>query len=339
MFTKWEEIRNLMKQNQGKKEEYVQWLFERIFAESFGYSLLSGEIDSHRAIRLGSTDRVVPDIILRNASENKDLFIVELKQLSLPLDNGFRDQLLSYMRLLSLKIGVLICDAIYIFSLVDGKLDSIKINWQTDDNRGEKFFELFKRDGFSVEKVIDFILENRRFDINVSKIKKEVELIDLKEVVKGYFSSSYEESEIDFALNDYDFSVIKKSPGTGIGSVTKKGPGSTSVAPLGKETIQNWVKRIVSYLLKNHVLTQQEMRWLHDRDYSFRTFGIGHPLFVDSETQIRVGGHLRYWTEKIEGVFVCSQWWKDNDSKYEQLIRQWLARVCVDFQGLGLDRR
>lgn len=328
MFTKWEEIRNLMKQNQGKKEEHIQWLFERIFAESFGYSLLSGEIDSHRAIRLGSTDRVVPDIILRNASENKDLFIVELKQLSLPLDNGFRDQLLSYMRLLSLKIGVLICDAIYIFSLVDGKLDSIKINWQTDDSRGEKFFELFKKDGFSVDNVIDFIIENRRFDINVSKIKKEIELIDLKEVVKLYFSGSFEESEIDLALNDFIFNVSRKTGGS-------TPPPSQ---PSG-ESIQQWVKRVISYLLKNHILSSQEIRWLHDRDYSYRTFGIGHPLFVDSETQIRVGGHLRYWTEKIEGVFVCSQWWKDHDPQYERLIQQWLTRVCVDFKGLGLDRR
>ena len=82
MESKWNVFGQVMLQNLNSKEEVIQRVFEHVFAELFGYSRLLGEIESHRVIHIGSTDRVIPDIIIRDSMSNKDLFIVELKQLN-----------------------------------------------------------------------------------------------------------------------------------------------------------------------------------------------------------------------------------------------------------------
>jgi len=61
----------------------------KIFAEIFGYSSLAGEIEPQRTIRIGSTERVTADIIIKNTAT--DLFVVELKRHNAPLTQGVGD--------------------------------------------------------------------------------------------------------------------------------------------------------------------------------------------------------------------------------------------------------
>ena len=118
---KWNKIVELHNQYLNSQENLIQMLWESIFAEIFGYSRLYGDIDSHRSIRIGSTERVIPDIIIKNGE--KDLFVVELKQHNIFYNSGIERQLLSYLKLLRIQIGVLICQKIYVYKYDPNKND------------------------------------------------------------------------------------------------------------------------------------------------------------------------------------------------------------------------
>ena len=124
---KWNEIVDCFNSHIYTLESKVQNLWENIFAEHFGYSILKGEIDAHRSAKIGATDRTVPDIIIKD--KELDLFIVELKQHNLMYKNGMENQLLSYMKLLNIDIGVLICNKIYIidYSYNDNIVKKVEI--------------------------------------------------------------------------------------------------------------------------------------------------------------------------------------------------------------------
>ena len=104
------------------------------------------------------------------------------------------------------------------------------------------------------------------------------------------------------------------------------------------EKVQDWVKRILYYLFRERVLTEEEIYRMHDLDYSKRTFGISFPLLVDTERERKVSGHNRYWKKPIGKYYVCSEWWKDHDAEYTQNIYQWLHKVLPNYKELGLSR-
>ena len=337
MNDNWNLFCEISKKNYNEKEDKVQKVFEQIFAVLFGYYSFDGEIDSQRVLHIGSTDRVIPDIIIRDSSDNKDLFIVELKQLNLRFDKKYEEQLLSYMRLLSLNIGVLICDAIYIYVLENDKFSSSKIEIDTDNKKGEEFIDMFSKGGFSSARIKNFVLTEQQFVKNVQKIKDALKELDIKDVVKLYFASDFEEVEIDEALKNILFVIEEKLPFTPPDDASDVDPDDPIIA--SNESIQNWIKRIFVYLFRNKILTEQEIYNLHDVEYSKRTFGIAYAMLVDRQSDTIISGHVRYWQKRIDRYYVCSQWWKPNDKKYDVNIRRWLNKVFPDYRKHGLDRR
>lgn len=339
MNNKWILFNQIVLQHKKDKEENVQRVFKQMFAELFGYSRLFGEIDAHRTLHIGSTDRVIPDIIIRDSSSNKDLFIVELKQLNLHYDKKFEDQLLSYMRLLSLNVGILICDAIYVYVLNNNNPIVSKIDICSENKIGDEFVEIFSKGNFSADKIKDFILKLQHFDNHVQIIRNELKQLDIKDVVKWHFLISFEEAEIDVALKDIDF-IIRNIPSADITSATDSGPEIETDIDINTNTekIQDWVKRIFRYLLSNKLLTKEEIYRLHDVEYSKKTFGVKHAMFVDTQNETIVSGHDRYWQTPIGGYYICSQWWKTSEQEYDFNIRRWLSKVVPDYINKGLGR-
>ena len=64
MDNRWNRFCEIFQKNHNEREDKVQKVFEQIFAVLFGYDPFDGEIDSHRTLHIGSTDRVIPDIII-----------------------------------------------------------------------------------------------------------------------------------------------------------------------------------------------------------------------------------------------------------------------------------
>ena len=325
MISNWQRLCQITEKIHNEKEEKVQMVFGQVFSLLFGYDTFNGEVDSHRPLHIGATDRVIPDIIIRDSSINRDLFIVELKRLNLRFDRKYAEQLISYMRLLCLNVGILVCDAIYIYVLVDDKPVYCKIDLTPDNSMGESFIELFSKDSYSADRVKTFVLSQEQSNGNIEKIIEELRAIELSEIVKLYFASSFEEAEIDKALESFEF-IIRE-----VGTNLQPGPN--------KELIQDWVKRIFRYLFRNNILSEQEIFRLHELEYSKDTFGIRYAMLVDRQRDILDRtGHARYWQKQIGEYYVCSQWWKNQDEEYEDNLNRWLNKVLPNYKVLGLDR-
>ena len=120
---------------------------------------------------------------------------------------------------------------------------------------------------------------------------------------------------------------------------TERGKIMKQIKSINNETIQNWVKRIFKNMFEQNLLSNDEIYFLHDLEYSKRVFGINFPMLVDSQPKTIVSGHQRYWQKPIGLYYVCSQWWKENEKDYEEKIYRWLNRVLPNYTEHGLVRR
>ena len=175
----------------------------------FGYSRLEGEVERHRSIYLGSTERVIPDIIVKN--QEADLFVVELKQHNAPFVPGMESQLFSYLKQLRNNVGILVCDKLYAYSYVYGKKDEeqlkVEIPFEENHADGVKLVEIFSKGGFDSKKVKAFVFEKNKFDLNVKSISKRITPVFVAELIKEHFVSKFSDEEIYASLFGFEIAV------------------------------------------------------------------------------------------------------------------------------------
>ncbi len=199
--------------NKSIAEEQIQRDWESFFADSelFGYSKIKGDVDAHRSLQIGSYQRTIPDIILRKDGE--DLFVVELKRYSLDLIEEREDQLFSYMKLLRIPIGILVCEKIYIYNYDFKEKDEknrenkVEIPFETDNASGITFIELFCKGNFSQDGVKNFIFTKKNFEKNIKKIREQIDSNFIKKLVEEYFIREYTEEEVKNALSGSVFNI------------------------------------------------------------------------------------------------------------------------------------
>ena len=207
---KWNLIVAEVQKKLSARETEVQQLWENIFADAnfFGYSRFGGEIDSQRNIHIGSYERTIPDIIIRDIANNKDLFVVELKQHNLPFDNKYKEQLFSYMRLLRLSAGVLICNKIYLYILgYDDNETSMEIAFTNNNPNGSKFIELFSKNGYNENEVKQFIEKNKELKSHIQEIRTDLQTLSIIDVIKEHYAPKYSNEEIEIALKNLQISI------------------------------------------------------------------------------------------------------------------------------------
>ena len=194
------------------QESNIQKEWETYCSELFNYKRFSGEIDAFRKIRIGSSERVIPDIILKNG--NKDIVDIELKQYCLPFDSKFEEQLKSYLKLLNLSVGLIVCQKIYLcwFEYHENKLYKIEIPFAEDNDDGIKLMDLLCKENFSAEKIKQFIdsklkeLEDKeKQKQHIQEIKNRVNSDLIKELLLNYFlRENYADDEILQALDEIE---------------------------------------------------------------------------------------------------------------------------------------
>ena len=315
---KWNMIVEIYDARLNVKEEVVQSVWERIFAELLGYSSFAGEIESHRKIQIGSTERVIPDIIMKDGGT--DLFVVELKQHNLPLNKGIEKQLLSYLKLLRNDTGVLICDKIYIYAYDNSKSDDeqnrAEIEFRQDNPDGIRFVELFGKSAFKKPDITEFVRRQNAFAGNVSLIKKELDADLIMALLRDYFASSYSAAEFEQAIQDVRITVMPKDmpanlPGSHIASA-----GAPSEIKVGKAA-----KTLLREALESGAAADGEIQLMQTKEYSKSVFGINFPLLVSACGEC---DPVRYYKTPlmIEGVSyrLCSQWFSNNRSH----LMKWL---------------
>ena len=80
------------------------------------------------------------------------------------------------------------------------------------------------------------------------------------------------------------------------------------------------VRNMLNRLFQHNFLPREETERLHQLDYSKKMLGIQFPLFANT-------GARRYWAKPIGGYYVCSEWWQQWFSHYNQRIYQWLLHL------------
>ncbi len=95
------------------------------------------------------------------------------------------------------------------------------------------------------------------------------------------------------------------------------------------ETIQDFIKRILTTLFAAELISKEEIELLKDKKYCKKTFFIGFPLLTEKIEEISFSGHNRYWTSKKFGgkYYVCKEWWKQNFNIYEEKIYNWINKL------------
>ena len=95
------------------------------------------------------------------------------------------------------------------------------------------------------------------------------------------------------------------------------------------QSVQDFIKEIITILLKNHLLTDKEISLLQNKQYCIETFDIYYPLLEKKSSNLKDrDGHARYWTKfQVENFYVCSQWWKAKSETYDCKIKKWLISL------------
>jgi hypothetical protein len=181
----------------------------------------SGDIEIRPSIPIGAANRITPDLVIKSI-ERRNLFVIEIKQPSLPFKIEYQQQLFSYMRQLKLQYGVLIGQAIQVF--YDGDLadadDPIlleTIDFDNKDAKGEKFVELFSKETFNIgtlNKFTEDCLNKMNRKEEQEKLFLQVLSIDFKskllELIKQEFLNQYDSELIDEVLQKILITIAPK---------------------------------------------------------------------------------------------------------------------------------
>jgi hypothetical protein len=219
---KWNKIVEQYNKHINAAEDIVQSVWEKIFAEIFGYSSLAGEIESQRIIRIGSTERVITDIIIKD--DSTDLFVVELKKHNLPLNTGIEMQLLSYLKQLRNSTGILICDKIYVYaydySKNDNEQDKVEIDFKQNNPDGIEVVEMFSKAMFDEQAVKEFVYHKIEYIKNVERIKNELTSELTISLLKNYFTEKYGTIEFEQAIAGLNITIAPRITTLNISSLS-----------------------------------------------------------------------------------------------------------------------
>jgi len=220
---KWNEIAFLLSENLPtdlSETDFGQKVIQAL--RILDWKEYKGEIEKEHSLQFGSVNKLRPDFIIK--SENKRLFVIEIKLPTIPINSNFQRQLFSYMRQLKLEYGILIGQGIQIF--YDGNLinqeDPIlleTIQFTADNEKGQKFVELFSKESYSTELLKSFTLNslkkiNRKQDHKklTKKILSENFQEKLNELIKQNFLNVYDGELIESVLENLRVEIKAKNP-------------------------------------------------------------------------------------------------------------------------------
>ncbi len=211
----WNDIINLFNKHKDAEEFKIQTLWETIFKEYLNYKTLEGDIISHKEMMIGAAKKIITDIVVRK--NDKDFAVVELKKECFDAcDKKHFEQLLSYLKLLKIPIGILIANKInlivYDYTKDDEDQQSIQIEFDKDNPLGEKFVNLFKKENLDKNRIKDFVNENYKIENDKQELEKFINDEEyVKSILANYFKENdYNQTAIDLVFNDYKISTTHK---------------------------------------------------------------------------------------------------------------------------------
>ena len=163
--------------------------------QHLGWAKFKGEICHKPNIHIGNNNRIEPDILIKRDGE--DQFVIEVKRPSHKQSKKDVEQLLSYMRLLKLSVGIYIGEHLEIFYDMPTSKEPVSIMMvplEIDNKLGARFVGKFSKADFSKEAIVDFCEER------IKEMQRQASLNKIKEsLIGGCPTADFRKS---FALPD-----------------------------------------------------------------------------------------------------------------------------------------
>ena len=166
--------------------------------QHLGWAKFKGEICHKPNIHIGNNNRIEPDILIKRDGE--DEFVIEVKRPSHKQSKKDVDQLLSYMRLLKLSVGIYIGEHIEIFYDMPSSKEAMsimKVPLEIDNKLGARFIDKFLKDNFSREAIVDFCEER------IQEIQRQNSLNEIKESLIADAQTQIAESLKPYLMDKY----------------------------------------------------------------------------------------------------------------------------------------
>lgn len=94
------------------------------------------------------------------------------------------------------------------------------------------------------------------------------------------------------------------------------------------EKIQDYVKRLLTNLYNEKLLTEELIEQLQSLNYCKNVFELQLPLLELNYKNTIISGHSRYWKNfKVGQYYVCSQWWKEKEKTYDKKLKIWVEKI------------
>lgn len=204
------------KKNDVEEETYHRHIENQLML--LGWEPWKGEIIHKQSLRIGNRNRMEPDILV--ARDNEYQFVIEVKR---PGNTQVKEeitQLESYMRQLRLDVGIYIGEHIEIFydkPNTNHVVSVFKVALDLEEKRGARFVELFSKEGFAKDDIVNFC-EERIQEIqrqnSLNKIRESLiadAQIQIAESLKPYlmdkYGSCFSEEEIKGMLATMRFTA------------------------------------------------------------------------------------------------------------------------------------
>lgn len=166
--------------------------------QHLGWAKFKGEICHKPNIHIGNNNRIEPDILIKRDGE--DEFVIEVKRPSHKQSKKDVEQLLSYMRLLKLCVGIYMGEHIEIFYDMPSSKEAVpimKVPLEIDNKLGARFIDKFLKDNFSREAIVDFCEER------IQEIQRQNSLNEIKESLIVDAQTQIAESLMPYLMDKY----------------------------------------------------------------------------------------------------------------------------------------
>ena len=173
--------------------------------QHLGWAKFKGEICHKPNIHIGNNNRIEPDILIKR--DDEDEFVIEVKRPSHKQSKKDVDQLLSYMRLLKLSVGIYMGEHIEIFYDMPSSKEAIsimKVPLEIDNKLGARFIDKFLKDNFSRDTIVDFCEER------IQEIQRQNSLNEIKESLIADAQTQITESLKPYLMEKYGSSFSEE---------------------------------------------------------------------------------------------------------------------------------
>lgn len=184
-----------------KKQEVEEETYHRHIENQLmllGWEPWKGEIIHKQSLRIGNRNRMEPDILV--ARDDEYQFVIEVKRPGNTQAKEEITQLESYMRQLRLDVGIYIGEHIEMFYDKPNSnhvVSVFKLAVDLEEKRGARFIELFSKENFSKEAIVDFCEER------IQEIQRQNSLNEIKESLIADAQTQIEESLKPYLMDKY----------------------------------------------------------------------------------------------------------------------------------------